>query len=194
MRWDSEHAQMSNVVPENHPLRTLFTELVHTRLLGTAQLNDVPTARYIASVLVNFCHVENLYKIRNSKGKRLEDVGEMLIASNPVLEGRSFKYEREVRKHIGDYTLFLSGIFPEYVARLHRQTNRLDAFIDYLRAGKESYSIVAAFDQFEFKHEAPLFRRLSNRFELYVFSLNLVKQDLDRMQDESYRAVQHLLT
>jgi hypothetical protein len=186
--------EMSGFISEHHPLRALFTELVQTRLLGTAQLNDVPAARYIAGVLADFCHVDNLYTIRNSKGKRLEDVGEMLIASNPVLEGRSFIYEREVRKHIGDYTLFLAGIFPEYVARIHRQKSRLDSFVDYLKAGKESYSVLAAFDQFEFKHEAPLFRRLADRFELCVFGLNLVKEDLERVQNTPYDQMRKMLT
>jgi hypothetical protein len=37
----------------------------------------------------------------------------MLIESNPMLEARSFDYERKVRKHIGDYTLFLTGLFPK---------------------------------------------------------------------------------
>jgi hypothetical protein len=177
---------MSSPIGENHPLRELFGNLVQTRLLGTAQLNDIPTARYVAGVLVDFCYADHLYRIRNCKGKALEDVGEMLIESNPLLEGRSFIYEREVRKHIGDYTLFLAGIFPEYVARIHRQKRRLDSFVDYLKAGKESYSIVAAFDQFEFRNEAPLFRRLADRFELCVFGLNLVKQDLDRLQNAPY--------
>jgi hypothetical protein len=63
-----------------------------------------------------------------------------------LLQGRSFEREREVRKHIGDYTLFLTGIFPEYVARLPRRGLRLDSMIDYVQAGKESYRIVAAFD------------------------------------------------
>jgi hypothetical protein len=184
---------MPSSIGPNHPLRALFAELVQTRLLGTAQLNDVLLARYIAGVLIDFCHVDNLYKIRDSQGKHLEDVGEMLIASNPLLEGRSFIYEREVRKHIGDYTLFLAGIFPEYVARIHGQKRRLDSFVDYLKAGKESYSVVAAFDQFEFKNEAPLFRRLSDRFELCVFGLNLVKQDLDRLRNPSYEQLGRML-
>ena len=38
----------------------------------------------------------------------------MLIESNPLLEAHSFDREREVRKRIGDYTLFLTGLFPEY--------------------------------------------------------------------------------
>src|SRR5690348_6884829 len=93
-------AEMSGAIGERHPLRILFTELIQSRFLGAGQLNDIAAARYIAGMLTDFCHVENLYRIRNSKGKRLEDVGEMLIASNPLLEGRSFIYEREVRKHI----------------------------------------------------------------------------------------------
>ena len=84
-----------------------------------------PLPEYVSGVLIEFCHVDSLYRIRNSRGKALEDVGEMLIASNPLLEGRSFIYEREVRKHIGDYTLFLAGLFPEHVARIHRQKTRL---------------------------------------------------------------------
>jgi hypothetical protein len=184
---------MASLISSNHPLRALFRELVQTRLLGTAQLNDIPAAKYVAGLLVDFCHVDNLYRIRNSRGKALEDVGEMLIESNPLLEGRSFIYEREVRKHIGDYTLFLAGMFPEYVARIHRQKKTLDAFVDYLKAGKESYSVVAAFDHFEYKDEAPLFRRLSEQFELYVFGLNLVKRDLDQLQHASYQEMRRIL-
>jgi hypothetical protein len=184
---------MRSSISATHPLRTLFSELIQHRLLGTAQLNDVAVARYIAGVLVDFCHAENLYRIRDSKGKALEDVGEMLMASNPLLEGRSFIYEREVRKHIGDYTLFLAGLFPEYVARVHRQKIRLDSFVDYLKAGKESYSVVAAFDQFEFQSEASLYRRLSDNFELCVFGLNLVKGDLERQQTSLYTHARRLL-
>ena len=106
---------MDTFIDERHPLRSLFTELVQNRVLGTVQLNDVPACKYITGILIDFCHVDNLYKIRNSKGTRLEEVGEMLMVSNPLLEGRSFFHQREVRKHIGDYTLFLAGIFPEYV-------------------------------------------------------------------------------
>lgn len=177
---------MNRVISERHPLRTLFSELVQRRLAGTAQLNDVAACKYIAGILIDFCHTDNLYRIRNSKGKRLEEVGEMLIASNPLLEGRSFIHEREVRKHIGDYTLFLAGIFPEHVSRIRHEKTRLDSFVNYLKAGKESYSVVAAFDQLEFKDEAPLFRRLADRFELCVFGLNLVKQDLETMRNAPY--------
>jgi len=185
---------MSHSISPNHPLRALFTELIQNRLLGTAQLGDVQIARYVAGLLVEFCHTDHMYRISNAKGKRLEDVGEMLLESNPLLGGRSFVYEREVRKHIGDYTLFLAGLFPEYVARIRRKQARLDAFLDYIKAGKESYAVVASFDQFEFRAEAPLFRRLADRFELCVFGLNLVKSDLAERQNTAYGYLQRLLS
>ncbi len=169
-------------ISSNHPLRRLFAELVQRHLLEAAQVEDPQLAQYIAHLLADFTHVENLYCIRNSQGKRLEDVGEMLLASNPLLEAPSFIYEREVRKHIGDYTLFIAGLFPEHIARISRQKQRLDSLVDYLKAGKESYKVVASFDQFEFRDQAPLFRRLAERFELCVYGLNLVKQDLARRQ------------
>ena len=177
----------------DHPLNRLFAELIDKHLVRSAGIDDLATARYIASVLTDFTHVDSLYRVRNAKGKRLEEVGEMMIESNPLLEAPSFFREREVRKHIGDYTLFMAGLFPEYVHHLPSRGLRLDAFIDYMQAGKESYRIVASFDQFEFRDIAPLFRRLAERFELCVFGLNLVKSELEENQRAWYSGIRHAL-
>lgn len=166
----------------NHPLRSLFADLVSKELPW-----DHDVARYVADLLLEFVHVDNLYRIRNCRGKRLEEVGEMLVESNPALAAPSFEREREVRKHIGDYTLFLTGIFPEYVATLPRRGLRLDSFVDYVKAGKESYRIVAAFNQFEYRRLAPLFGRLAEQFEYCVHGLNRVKSDLETLQQEQYQ-------
>jgi hypothetical protein len=165
----------------DHPLRRLFTSLVASELPADREM-----AAYVAGVLVDFVHTDHLYRIRNSRGKRLEEVGEMMLESNPLLDARSFEREREVRKHIGDYTLFLTGMFPEYVARLPRRGLRPDSLIDYVKAGKESYRIVSAFDQFEYVQAAPLFRRLAEEFEYCVHGLNRVKSNLEALRQEQY--------
>jgi hypothetical protein len=103
---------MFSSISQQHPLRALFGELVQTRLLGTAQLNDLPAARYIAGMLVDFCHVDNLYKIRNSRGKSLEDVGEMLIASNPLLEGHSLSTNAKFGSTLAITHYLLREYFP----------------------------------------------------------------------------------
>ena len=148
---------------------------------------DREVAAYVGDLLTDFVHVDNLYRIRNCRGKRLEEVGELLVESNPALDAPSFGREREVRKHIGDYTLFLTGMFPEYVATLPRRGLRLDSLIDYVKAGKESYRIVGAFDQFEYRDAARLFRRLADHFEYCVHGLNRVKGDLEALRHEQYQ-------
>ena len=174
---------MSTPIGPNHPLGRLFADLVSRELAADRQI-----AAYIADLLVDFTHADRLYRIRNPRGKRLEDVGEMLLESNPLLLAQSFEREREVRKHVGDFTLFLTGMFPEYVAALPRRGLRLDSVVDYIKAGKESYGVVAAFDQFEYRRVAPMFRRLADRFEYCVFGLNQVKSRLAALRQEQYQA------
>jgi hypothetical protein len=47
-----------------------------------------------------------------------------------------------------------------------------------IRAGKESYFIVSQFNLFEYEQEAPLFARLSDRFEHCILGLTLVREEL----------------
>ncbi|OLB26857.1 MAG: hypothetical protein DMG41_24325 [Acidobacteria bacterium] len=169
-------------------LRNFLGELVWRHFFEDVRLEEPRVTTYVASLLADFARTENLYRIRDAQGKRLEEVGEMLVESNPLLEAASFDRERELRKHVGDYTLFMTGLFPESVAKARRTRHPCrDAFIDFVQAGKESYAIVSSFNQFEYKAEAPLFRRLSENFELCVVGLNLVKQDLEEFQRESYQ-------
>lgn len=171
-----------------HSLRQFFENLVWRHFTEDVRLEEPSITQYVSDLLSSFAHIKNLYQIRNAYGKQLDDVGEMLVESNPMLEATSFDRERAVRKHVGDYTLFMTGLFPESVAKSNQaKRRRLDAYIDFVQAGKESYAIVSSFDQFEYRGEAPLFRRLSENFELCVVGLNLVKQDLEDFQRDYYR-------
>ncbi len=89
-------------IERNHPLRRLFAELVQRHFFEDVRVRDARVAGYVSGLLTDFTHQDNLYKIRNARGKRLDDVGEMLIESNPMLDASSFDRERAVRKHIGD--------------------------------------------------------------------------------------------
>jgi hypothetical protein len=175
-------------ISREHPLRQLFGELVRRHFFRGVQLYDPDVAEYVSGVLTDFTHVDNLYRIRNARGRRIEEVAELLVESNPLLAASSFDREREVRKHVGDFTLFSTGLFPEAVASLPRlRPLSIDTFVDYVSAGKESYAVVAAFNLCEYRQEAPLFRRLSDRFEECVFGLNLVKREIEELKGGAYR-------
>jgi len=170
-------------IPESNPLRDLFSQLVDQHFDQQIALRDTDVKHYVTDLLTKFCDVQQLVKIRNVDGRPLDDVGELLLESDPIYgPAPSFYRERQVRKHIGDYTLFFTGMFPESINRFRLRRNRLENFVDFVRAGKESYFVVSKFDQFEYEKVAPMFAKLAREFESCVFGLNLVKGELQEMQ------------
>jgi len=84
-------------------------------------------------------------------------------------------------RHIGDFTLFWTGVYPEALDRL-RSVMCKDHFIDYCQQGKRSYYIASTFEDELYREEAPVLRRLSDEFELCAFGLNQVRQEWERLQ------------
>ena len=181
-------------IPETHPLQKLFVELVGRHYAEELGIRDPQVVGYVAHLLSEFCDAEQLMKIRNTAGKPLNDVGEMLIESDPIYgPAPSFDRERQVRKHIGDYALFCAGMFPESINHYRLRKQRLENLVDFVKAGKESYYIVSKFEHFEYAKVAPLFAQLSQRFEQCVYGLNLVKNELEVMQHPIVRRTNELI-
>ena len=106
------------------------------RELGIA---DAQVTRYVADVLTDFAHCDKLYRVRTRSGRRLESVVEMLAAVEDEPGESPLMRERQFRKYLGDYTLFMSGFFRSHVER--------GGFLDYyLREGRRSYWTVSELD------------------------------------------------
>jgi hypothetical protein len=190
----SNSTRGGRMIPEGHPLEKLFMELIGRHYAQEIGLRDQELVGYVAHLLTEFCDAEQLFKIHDAAGRQLADVGKMLMESDPVFgPAPSFDRERQVRKHIGDYTLFFTGMFPESINHLRLRRNRLESFVDWMKAGKESYYIVSKFDGFEYTKVAPLFERLSDHFEQCVYGLNRVKNELQEMQHPIVRRTNELL-
>jgi len=194
-KFDAQGVEQEGMmVPESHPLQQLFLELVSRNFAEGVGLRNQEVSHYVASLLTEFCEAEQLYKVRNAAGRPLDDAGEMLLESDPIYgDAPSFDRERQVRKHIGDYTLFFTGMFPESINRFRLRRKRMEGFLDFIKAGKESYYIVSKFEFFEYAKVAPLFAQLSQEFERCVYGLNLVKNELAEMQHPIYCRTSELL-
>jgi hypothetical protein len=174
------------MIPETHPLQQLFLELVGRHYAEEIGIRDPQLVNYVAHLLSEFCDAAQLAKIRNAAGKPLNDVGELLIESDPIYgPAPSFDRERQVRKHI--------GMFPESINHYRLRRQRVESFVDWMKAGKESYYIVSKFEHFEYAKVAPLFAQLSQRFEQCVYGLNLVKNELEVMQHPIARMSNELI-
>ena len=181
------------MIPESSPLRQFFTELVENSYqeIGVRQPE---VHSYVATLLAEFAKPRTCTRSRTPMGVRFLSVGEMLLESDPIYgPASSFDRERQVRKHIGDYALFFTGMFPESLNKWRLRRERLEGLIDFVKAGKESYFIVSKFEHFEYAKVAPLFRRMSQEFERMVYGLNQVKNDLWEMQHPIARETKQLL-
>ena len=183
------------MIPESHPLRQLFQELVGRHYAEEIGIRDPQVVAYVSHLLAEFCETDELFKIQNASDRPLTDLGEMLLESDPVYgPAPSFDRERQVRKHIGDYALFFAGMFPESINHFRLRRHRVENFVEWMKAGKESYYIVSKFEHFEYAKVAPLFAQLSREFEGCVYGLNMVKNDLQEMQHPIVRRDPELLT
>jgi hypothetical protein len=186
---------METWIREDHPLRRLFGALTEKSFTEKLGWPDLKVTEYVSNLLVDFTHVDRLYRIHSHGGARLDTVVDMLFEAELLLEANSIDREREVHRHIGDFTLFMTGIFPEYLRRLKTAglIHHKDFLVDYVKTGKRSYGIVAQFRVGTSKDQPPLFRKLSENFELCVTGLGFVRTALDRLQDPTYRKAKDIL-
>src|SRR5260370_3074951 len=94
-------------------LRQFFDDLIWRHFVDDMRLEEPGLTQYFSDLLANFVDIKNLYQIRNALGERLGDVGEILIASNPMLSAPSFPRERAVRQQLANHTLFLTALYTE---------------------------------------------------------------------------------
>ena len=160
-----------------HPLRRLFAGLTEHTFMISLGVSDPPLIDYLSGMLSRFIHVDVIYRLRDSKGRRLEEVADMMLEAQALPpEGRT---RREIYRHIGDVTLFWTGVYPEALDRL-RSALRKDHFLDYCEQGKRSYYIASTFEEAPYRAEAPVLRRLSAEFELCAYGLSQVRREWER--------------
>jgi hypothetical protein len=170
--------------PPEHPLRRMLSGVTEHAFQTTLGVADPPLTDYLAELLSRFIHIDALYVVKNSQGKPVTEVVDMLheAAALPP-EGRT---AREYHRHIGDFTLFWAGLFPEALARLRSKLCK-DSFIDYCEQGKRAYYIASTFTAGPDKPEAPVLRRLSEQFELCAFGLTQVRRELEAQQADGQK-------
>ncbi len=158
----------------DHPLRRLFAGLTEHTFMTTLGVADPKLTDYLSELLSRFIAMDAIFRLRDTEGKTVEEVAGMVLEAEAMPpEGRT---HREVHRHIGDFTLFWTGVYPETLKRLRSAFSR-DCFIDYCEQGKRSYYIASQFDEEPFTEEASVLRRLSEGFEMVAYGLNQVRRE-----------------
>ncbi len=133
-------------------------------------INDATVARYVADLLTDFARTDQLYQMRSRAGKKIDSVVEMVAQKTAEQSDETdLLKERMVRKYVGDYALFMSGIFRNHVER--------GGFLRYyFEQGSRSYWTVSELDLSLYRTGFILFQELSKKFEYYSGALDYTRK------------------
>ncbi|MEM8679336.1 MAG: hypothetical protein AAGF97_08295 [Planctomycetota bacterium] len=155
-----------------------ITEFAFQTQLGVA---DPDLVDYISNMLVRFLHTDTHFQVRDVQGRPLTHVADMLTEA----EQRVGTAKRDVHRHIGDYTLFWAGLYPEALG--DAEEGNSDYVMHYCQQGKRAYWIASTIDSegSESKIQPEVLERLSSQFELCAYGLKEVRNEWERRDDGS---------
>ena len=154
-------------------LEAFFAGLAEQTFESRLGVADPSLVDYLANLLTRFVRNDALYRFCSPTGKRLRQLTELLVEA----EARVGEARREVHRHIGDFTLFWTGVYPE--ALPHLQADTADRLLDFSSLGKRAYWIAASLPT-EAPTENDVLKRLSHEFELCQYGLGEVRREWER--------------
>jgi len=163
---------MTRVIPESHPLHRLFRGLTEATFLTELGIGDPGLVGYVADLLARFVPSQDVWKIRDADGARLTRVAAMVAEAESAHDPDR---RRECHQHVGDFTLFWTGVYPEAVPKL-RAADSADHLVDFMEQGKRSYYLASTLTG----DQSDVLRRLSVEFDLCAFGLSRVRREWER--------------
>lgn len=170
---------MTREMSQSHPLHRLFRGLTESTFMDELGIGDPGLVGYVADLLARFVPSQDVWRLRDAQGRRIGEVAAMLAEAESSSDDAR---RRECYRHVGDFTLFWTGVYPEALARI-QSAGSADHLIDLQVQGKRSYYVASTLGA----EEAPVLRRLSDEFELCAFGLSRVRREWERHDPEPPR-------
>jgi hypothetical protein len=136
-------------------------------VLRQSGIDDRTVADYVAELLTEFSREGRTRLVTAAQPNPLDYVFDMLAALQTADDHTAFF----IRAHIGNHSLFLSGVFPDRIR--HRSERR--GFPDlkyYEELGRMNYRVASGHRLARRYDLAPIFGILSDRFERTRMALN----------------------
>ena len=151
----------------------LFSYVMVRHALRRLGEEDRRLADYVAAVLMNFGMRDNAHRVSASDDQIYDSLAALLADVNDPDGQRSFL----VRTHLGNYALWLSGLFPDYIE--HRKWRRGGPDLDYYEEmGRKGYQLAAGHRLADDHGLSTLFATAAERFGLLRAALNDVSDAL----------------
>ena len=148
-------------------------------VLQQGGIGDRKLCDYVASLLETFSHASQL-QISESIGERVEQyIHDILIALTRATPAQAFL----LRAHIGNYSLFISGIFHPAVAGQRSMRGGPDLEF-YEQVGRTNYQLVASHATARRCELDDVFEGLADQFRDVRLALNQLSDRLLNLDDD----------
>jgi hypothetical protein len=144
-------------------------------------IDDRAVADYVAEVLADFARAERARCVVPGGPTPLDYFFEMLTALQTADARTSFF----IRAHIGNYSLFLSGVFPERI-RFRAEARGFPGVKYYDALGRTHYRAASDHRLAQRYEVAEIFQTLADRFETTRLALNDMADRLFSIGDPDY--------
>lgn len=155
-------------------LRRLFSGLVEHVFQAEVGLCDPQVTDYLAQMLTEFVHVDDVYRLHDIDGSSIRELSLMRAAAQLGPDVDEHQRTLTINRYIGDFTLFWTGVYPEQL-RLKRKGG--DPISRFVVEGKRSYGIASDLSRPDEEPPAAVLRQLSAQFETCVHGLHLVREN-----------------
>jgi hypothetical protein len=151
----------------------LFSYVMVRHALRRLGEEDRRLADYVAAVLMHFGMRDNAHRVSASDDQVYDSLTALLADVDDPDGRRSFL----VRTHLGNYALWLSGLFPDYIE--HRKWRRGGPDLDYYEEmGRKGFQLAAGHRLADDHGLSTLFATAADRFGLLRAALNDVSDSL----------------
>jgi hypothetical protein len=136
-------------------------------VLRQSGIEDRTVADYVAELLTQFSHEGRTRLVTAGQPNPLDYVFEMLAALQTADDHTAFF----IRAHIGNHSLFVSGVFPDRI-RYRSERRGFPDLKYYEELGRMNYRVASGHRLARRYDLAPIFGILSERFERARMALN----------------------
>lgn len=156
-----------------HASFTLFAYVMIRHALRRAGESDRGLADYVSAVVIHFGLRDRAYRIAGTDDEVYEALAQLCAALDDPDARRRFL----VQTHLGNYALWLSGIFPDYIEQ--RRWRRGGPNLDYYEEmGRRGFQLAADHRMAEENGLSGLYANAAERFGVLRTALNSVSDAL----------------
>lgn len=151
----------------------LFSYAIVRQALLASGEEDRALADYVAAILLHFGLGDRATRVANTDDEQYDTLAGLLEAT----EGPDAKRNFLVRQHLGNYALWLSGLFPDWIS--YRRWRRGGPDFDYYEElGRRGFQLAADHRLAQEHGLDAVFRDAAERFALLRVALNGISDSL----------------